>query len=65
MRNYYDSVKNAFKQRHSLIIIGLTGRTGSGCSTTAEILKAESFEALHLKEPKKRDFQSQIGRAHV
>ena len=64
MRNYYDSVKNAFKQRHSLIIIGLTGRTGSGCSTTAEILKAESFEALHLKEPKKRDFQSRNERKY-
>jgi len=43
MEHYYHSVQNAFEQRHSLIIIGLTGRTGSGCSTTANILKTESF----------------------
>lgn len=64
MENYYDSVKSAFEQRHSLIIIGLTGRTGSGCSTTAEILKTGTFEELHLKEPKMRDFHSRDERKY-
>lgn len=58
MSDYHLSVQNAFEQRHSLIIVGLTGRTGSGCSTTAKILKTESFGSLHLKDPKSFDFQS-------
>lgn len=64
MKTYYDSVQNAFEQRHSLIIIGLTGRTGSGCSTTANILKTESFDSLHLKDPKTFDFQSRDERKY-
>lgn len=64
MKHYYHSVQNAFKQRHSLIIIGLTGRTGSGCSTTANILKTELFSALHLKDPKTFDFQSRDERKY-
>ena len=31
------------------IIIGLTGRTGSGCSTIADILATEKFEDLKIK----------------
>lgn len=64
MKNYHLSVQNAFEQRRSLIIIGLTGRTGSGCSTTADILKTESFESLHLKDPKSFDFQSRDERKY-
>lgn len=64
MRNYYQSVQSAFAQRHSLIIIGLTGRTGSGCSTTANILETDSFDSLHLKDPKSFDFQSRDERKY-
>lgn len=64
MKNYYRSIQNAFEQRHSLIIIGLTGRTGSGCSTTANILATESFDLLHLKDPKTLDFQSRDERKY-
>ena len=64
MEQYYFSVQNAFAQRHSLIIIGLTGRTGSGCSTTANILKTESFNSLDLKDPKSFDFQSRDERKY-
>lgn len=64
MKDYYDSVQNAFEQRHSLIIVGLTGRTGSGCSTTANILKTEAFDTLHLKNPKTLDFQSRDERKY-
>lgn len=64
MKHYYYSVQNAFEQRHSLIIIGLTGRTGSGCSTTANILKTDSFSSLHLKDPKSFDFQSRDERKY-
>ena len=64
MKHYYHSVQNAFEQRHSLIIIGLTGRTGAGCSTTANILKTELFNSLHLKDPKSFDFQSRDERKY-
>ena len=64
MKHYYYSVQNAFEQRHSLIIIGLTGRTGSGCSTTANILKTELYSSLHLKDPKSFDFQSRDERKY-
>lgn len=64
MKHYYHSVQNAFEQRHSLIIIGLTGRTGAGCSTTANILKTEVFNLLHLKDPKSFDFQSREERKY-
>ena len=33
-----DIISKLYEQRHSYIIIGLTGKTGSGCTTTAEIL---------------------------
>ncbi len=64
MSYYYQAVQNAFEQRQSLIIIGLTGRTGSGCTTTANILKNNSFDLLDLKDPKTLDFQSQDERKY-
>ena len=64
MNNYSHSVQNAFGQRRSLIIIGLTGRTGSGCSTTADILKTEFFDDLHLKNPKTSDFKNRDERKY-
>lgn len=64
MKHYYDSVQNAFAQRQSLIIIGLTGRTGSGCSTTADILSTDLFSSLHLRDPKSFDFTSRDERKY-
>ncbi len=40
------------------IIIGLTGRTGSGCTTVSNILAAPSFDKLHLQSPKDLQFKS-------
>lgn len=37
------------------IIIGLTGRTGSGCTTVANILAAENFSDLKLKDAAKNE----------
>ncbi len=36
---------------HKNIIIGLTGRTGAGCSTAADILATEDFNGLDLHTP--------------
>ena len=34
-------VKQIYKLRQNFILIGLTGRTGSGCSTVAKVLETE------------------------
>ena len=39
-----DIVEEIFKLRNSFLIIGLTGRTGAGCSTIAEYLKTDFTE---------------------
>lgn len=56
-RKYTESVKEAFVQRQSSIILGLTGKTGSGCSTVASILSTASFSELGLPTPKNSDFK--------
>lgn len=40
-------INRVFEHRKNYIVIGLTGRTGSGCTTAAQILST-SFEALRL-----------------
>lgn len=44
-------VNSIYKQRGNFIIIGLTGRTGSGCTKVAELLSAKSFEDLNPNHP--------------
>lgn len=39
-------VEKIYKLRKNFVIIGLTGRTGSGCSTVAKILQTENPENL-------------------
>ena len=58
MNTYLQSVENAYQKKRQIIIIALTGRTGSGCSTTASILNTERFESLDLSTPKFKEFKS-------
>ena len=58
MSTYLQSVENAYQKRRQFILIALTGRTGSGCSTTASILNTERFDALDLSTPKLKEFKS-------
>lgn len=44
-------VRKIFNLRGKFAIIGLTGRTGSGCSTVAEILSKSNFNDLSLPIP--------------
>lgn len=44
------------------IIIGLTGRTGSGCTTVANILAAKKFSDLKLKDAAKNECRDTEGR---
>lgn len=50
------AVYQMYQGCEKLIIIGLTGRTGSGCSTVAKILEIEKLEQLDLREYKAYDF---------
>ncbi len=39
MENYYEAINQIYNEKNNQVIIGLTGRTGAGCSTVAKILK--------------------------
>lgn len=52
-KKYIDTI---YKERSQFIIIGLTGRTGAGCTTTANILETEYFKKLELVQPKNHGF---------
>ena len=54
--NHYKSVEKVYDSLDECIIIGLTGRTGSGCSTAAGILETKNFKDLALSAPKEQDF---------
>lgn len=54
--DYFEAVENMFMYRKKTIILGLTGRTGSGCSKVASILSKEDFGSLDLKQPKTYDY---------
>ena len=42
-------IKQIYELRRNFLLIGLTGRTGSGCTTVADILKTEDFNVLKSK----------------
>ena len=46
-----EGLNSLFKRRSKFILIGLTGRTGSGCTETAKLL-SKSFTDLNLPETK-------------
>lgn len=51
-----EAINKIFNEHEEFILIGLTGRTGSGCSTVAEILESKDFKSLHMQTPKNHDF---------
>lgn len=48
-------IEKLYEEKKEFIIIGLTGRTGSGCSEAANLL-CRKFEELDAAKPKSRDF---------
>jgi dCMP deaminase len=51
----HNSLHNVYNARESFIVIGLTGRTGSGCSTVANIL-SNDLDNISLREAKTSDY---------
>lgn len=48
MNNYFqDTISKIYGDDDDFIVIGLTGRTGSGCSTVAKILSSKQEEIRH------------------
>ena len=48
MNNYNEAINQIYAEKEQQLILGLTGRTGAGCSTAASILK-KRFENLELE----------------
>lgn len=57
MESYQTAINKVYKKVNDCIIIGLTGRTGSGCTTTSKILGYAKFKDLNLPKPKERNFE--------
>lgn len=51
-------IDTIYEEREKFIIIGLTGRTGSGCTTVSSILSTANFDDLNLHNPKSTDFDN-------
>jgi len=64
MANSKDAVNNIYKERGEFIVIGLTGRTGSGCTTVANILKCEQVQQLDLQASKDCGFDNDEDRKY-
>ncbi|MCL2634859.1 MAG: dCMP deaminase [Oscillospiraceae bacterium] len=57
-------IHRVYNERKDFILIGLTGRTGSGCSTVARILGSE-FDKLDLHTPKTSSFETKDERKYA
>ncbi|GAA4361610.1 anti-phage dCTP deaminase [Hymenobacter saemangeumensis] len=53
-----NSLDTLFQLRSKFIVLGLTGRTGSGCSTIAKLLSQESFSSCQFPAPKATHFEN-------
>lgn len=56
MKNCNEAIEKIYEYRSKIIVLGLTGMTGSGCTTAAKILAKKRFEDLDLKPPKTYDY---------
>lgn len=54
---YKKLVEEMYDSKSNFIVLGLTGRTGSGCTTVANILEKDKFKNLDLKTPKEYDYK--------
>lgn len=50
-KNVAKGLNQLFNHRKQLLILGLTGRTGSGCTTLSNILMSRTFSDLNVRNP--------------
>ncbi len=68
MSDMKNPISHVNKQNEKFVVIGLTGRTGSGCTTTAKILSDTNFpfpEASRFHNSQKRQKQYSIVRDYL
>lgn len=53
-----EAIDQVYAGREKLLLIGLTGRTGSGCSQVAKILQEKDFLKLDIRTTKSYDFKN-------
>lgn len=58
MRKLMDALNKVYEARKNFIILGLTGRTGSGCTTISSLLENTSFADFNPPKPKNSDFEN-------
>lgn len=58
LNNFKDAVDEMYINKKKIMIVGLTGRTGSGCTKVASILRKSSISDLDIKIPKTRDYDN-------
>lgn len=58
MGTYKEAVGKLYSEKEKLLILGLTGRTGTGCSTAASILE-KTYDALDLEYEKKDEYSEE------
>lgn len=51
------AIEQVYAGREKFVLVGLTGRTGSGCSQAAKILQEKDFLKLDLRKVKSYDFK--------
>ena len=52
------SIESIYSQRDKFVLIGLTGRTGAGCTTVSSILSKDDMKDLDLRSYKTCDFNN-------
>ena len=50
MKELHESIATLYSNRKNFVVIGLTGRTGAGCSTTAKMLSSE-IDKIKIPKP--------------
>lgn len=53
-----EAINSLYSQRDKFLLIGLTGRTGAGCTTVSEILSKNNMKELDLRSYKTCDFNN-------
>lgn len=62
--NNTDLLEGLYRLRKDFLIIGLTGRLGSGCSTIADLLTKEKFEDCKFPQPQSGQFDGNEDRKY-